>query len=160
MPWGELRQPRRDFGEKTRQRLARAAAQLDATAGPEGEAAAAVPFGLVLPARLLGQVRGEAGFHGVEIGRQRERRVALATPTLPLGHLCPLRRHRDACRHASMNRPIREVVQSTAIAAPSASPIEPRSTRSARRSKGVASRLRMASIAPLWLALSGRPAAG
>ena len=52
-----------DLGEIAPERLARLGLQLDLVAVAEGEAAEAVPLGLVLPAVALGQLGGEQGFH-------------------------------------------------------------------------------------------------
>ncbi len=62
-----------DLGEEAVQRLSRFGDQLDLAVALEGETAKPVPFGLVDPARTLGQVGSRPGLHGagVQVGAHR-----------------------------------------------------------------------------------------
>ena len=66
-------QHRRDLGEVARQRLAGFRPEIDLVAGPEGEAAEAVPFRLELPAGLARQIVDELRLHRRRADRNRQR---------------------------------------------------------------------------------------
>ena len=73
-------QYRRDLGEVARQRLAGFRPEIDLVAGPEGEAAEAVPFRLELPAGLARQIVDELRLHRRRADRDRQRGEAGGLP--------------------------------------------------------------------------------
>ena len=95
-----------DLREVASERLAGLGAQLDLVAGPEGEAAEAVPLRLELPAGLVGERVGGLRLHRRRVDRQVERfAAARRCRRLRPRHRCwaascctPPRRRRWSCR--------------------------------------------------------------